>query len=114
VPERIQSGDLYEDCRYHPMVCVRPSPPDDDELLGVSLIDGQFAACSEDHCGVVKLTSAEALARKVWFNRVADRLGWRIPEPRDAWADEIAESGEVAMPDAWHDMYERGSTHADD
>src|SRR3954453_141976 len=103
--ERIRLGEFYEDCRYHPMVCIRPSPPGDDELLGVSLIDGLIGACSEDHCGVVPLTAEEALARKVWFHRVAERMGWPVPATRDLAADDL---GLFPMPEEWRELYDKG------
>jgi hypothetical protein len=72
-PDRIQRGEFYEDCRYHPMLCVQPSPPGDDELVGISLLDGTIGACSEDHCGVVKLTANEAIERRLNWNSFADQ-----------------------------------------
>ena len=55
-PESILPGDFYEDCAYHPCVCVASSIEDDD-LCGISLIDGtQPRSCSLKHCGVRRLT----------------------------------------------------------
>lgn len=57
--EEIGPGDIYEDCSYHPVLCVSR---DGDELQGISLIDGSRPrACSLSHCGVVKLDIAKVL-----------------------------------------------------
>jgi hypothetical protein len=104
----ITTGDFYEDCRYHPMLCISVGADDEDELVGISLIDGFIGSCSLAHCGVVPLSFEEALARKVWFNRLAGRMGWTNPVPRDAAADELAENGQIALPVEWRDMFESG------
>lgn len=53
-------GDIYEDCAYHPVLCMGISY-EDDNVLGISLIDGsQPRSCSLRHCGVRKLTVEEA------------------------------------------------------
>jgi len=58
-PEEIAPGDIYEDCNYHPVLCVAR---DGDEIRGISLIDGsQPRACSLGHCGVVKLEIADVI-----------------------------------------------------
>jgi hypothetical protein len=91
--DRIKRGEFYEDCRYHPMLCTQPSPPDGDELVGVSLIDGGIGSCSEDHCGVVRMTVEEAIERRLNWDSFAQahrppnphsRQGWWLPgEVRD-------------------------------
>ena len=56
-------GDIYEDCAYHPCLCVSVGEPDDpDGVLGISLVDGSYPhSCSVEHCGVRRLTVDEAL-----------------------------------------------------
>ena len=57
----LKPGDIYEDCAYHPCLCVFVGPEDDDEVLGMSLIDGTHPrSCSVQHCGIRKLTIDEA------------------------------------------------------
>ncbi|MDO8651171.1 MAG: hypothetical protein Q7R66_03155 [Undibacterium sp.] len=60
-------GDVYEDCAYHPVLCIGISY-EEDEIWGVSLIDGsQPRSCSLRHCGVRKLTIEEAWKiKKEW------------------------------------------------
>jgi hypothetical protein len=83
--DRIRRGEFYEDCRYHPMLCVQAAPPEDDELVGVSLIDGGIRACSEDHCGVVRMTVEEAIARKLnWDHFLRERGLTTTAPPHDA------------------------------
>lgn len=53
----VRMGDFYEDCRYHPMVCIEN---DDGDLSGVSLVSGGIGSCSIGHCGVVRLTYQQA------------------------------------------------------
>jgi hypothetical protein len=83
--KRIKRGEFYEDCRYHPMLCIKPAQDDDDELIGVSLINGMTGSCSEAHCGVVPMTVEEAIERKVDWNAFAEKHGLPNPFPRDAW-----------------------------
>ena len=53
-------GDLYEDCSFHPVVCVEVDSGR-DEIFGISLIDGSYMRnCSLRFCGVRKLTIAQA------------------------------------------------------
>ena len=57
---RLKPGDLFEDCAYHPVLCLGVNYKT-DEIWGVSLIDGSDPrACSLLHCGVRKLTAKEA------------------------------------------------------
>jgi hypothetical protein len=58
-PGDIQPGDLFEDCRYHPCLCYDISD-DGMAIFGISLVDGSTWQCSITHCGVRKLTPAEA------------------------------------------------------
>jgi hypothetical protein len=57
---RLKPGDLFEDCAYHPVLCLGVDYKT-DEVWGVSLIDGSYPrACSMLHCGVRRLTAKEA------------------------------------------------------
>jgi len=57
----ISPGDIYEDCSYHPVLCVWIDE-DGDEISGISLIDGSSPrSCSLGHCGVRKLTVQQAV-----------------------------------------------------
>jgi hypothetical protein len=56
----IRPGDIYEDCGWHPVVCVEIDAKTDD-INGVSLVDGSYPRnCSLIHCGIRKLSVAEA------------------------------------------------------
>ncbi len=58
----LKPGEYYEDCAYHPCLCVWV---DDDEVLGISLIDGTHPrGCSIFGCGIRKLSLNEALKWK--------------------------------------------------
>jgi hypothetical protein len=83
---RVKRGELYEDYRYHPMLCIKPAQEDDDVLIGVTLINGMTSSCSEAHCGVVPLTVEDAIDRKVHWNAFAEMRGLPNPFPRDGWA----------------------------
>lgn len=58
-PGDVQPGDIFEDCRYHPCYCYDLSD-DGRRIFGISLVDGSTWQCSVSHCGVRKLTPAEA------------------------------------------------------
>jgi len=56
--EDIKAGDYYEDCAYHPCLCIRV---DDDEVSGISLIDGLYPrSCSVFGCAIRKLSRKES------------------------------------------------------
>lgn len=62
--DRIEVGDIYEDCAYHPVLCTL-ADYEGDELAGISLIDGSSPrSCSPTHCGPMRLTVGEAVAIK--------------------------------------------------
>lgn len=68
---RITRGDFYEDCRYHPMLCVAVNH-DHDELLGISLVvGGNPGACSATHCGAIPMTPEEAIERALGWDDFA-------------------------------------------
>lgn len=55
-------GDIYEDCAFHPVLCVSVDY-DEDSIRGISLIDGSHPHdCSLVHCGIRRLTPEEAWA----------------------------------------------------
>lgn len=58
---KIFPGDFYEDCRYHPMVCLEN---DAGSLTGISLIDGSVQGCDEHACAR-PLTLEEAVKHKL-------------------------------------------------
>ncbi|WP_457444260.1 hypothetical protein [Roseateles sp. P5_E4] len=73
-------GDVYEDCAWHPVLCVAVSYEEDD-ITGISLIDGTYPrSCSLRHCGIRKLTVQEA-----WEIR---RSGPNDPAAREAISPE--------------------------
>ncbi|MCC6737872.1 MAG: GNAT family N-acetyltransferase [Planctomycetia bacterium] len=64
-PEDLRPGELFEDCRYHPCLCIESGAPHDrDAVYGISLVDGSPCGCSITHCGLRKLTVAEAVRWK--------------------------------------------------
>jgi hypothetical protein len=58
-PGEIQPGDIFEDCYYHPCHCYDVSD-NGESVFGISLVDGSTWQCSISHCGVRRLTPAEA------------------------------------------------------
>ena len=80
-------GDFYEDCAYHPCLCVRI---DDDEVNGISLVNGQSPrACGIGFCGIRKLTFSEAMRWKYYGPAdvdVPDELKWwKLSGPTFEW-----------------------------
>jgi hypothetical protein len=78
----IKAGMIYEDCSYHPVLCTHASI-EDDELEGISLLDGRIRACSMFHCGAELLTIQHVLVIKKDFDGyVASRqAGGDLPKP---------------------------------
>jgi hypothetical protein len=54
-PVDVVPGDIYEDCRRHPMLCIAH---DGDEVSGISLLDGSQQRCLISSCGIVRLEIA--------------------------------------------------------
>ena len=69
--KRIQRGDFYEDCHYHPMLCLSA---EGDKLVGVSLITGGVGVCSEHDCAAVPMTAEEAADRREHWDEYAEDL----------------------------------------
>jgi hypothetical protein len=71
-PGELRPGDLFEDCRYHPCLCIEGGSADDpDGVYGISLVDGTPCGCSIWHCGLRRLTVEEA-------------VHWKYHGPKDA------------------------------
>jgi hypothetical protein len=61
--DTFKPGDYYEDCSYHPCLCIEVDK--NDGIKGISLIDGSSPrSCDLNHCGVRKLSLAEVLLWK--------------------------------------------------
>jgi hypothetical protein len=86
----IAVGDFYEDCAYHPCVCVE-SDGENDTICGISLVDGSYPrSCSFVHCGVRKLTLEEALHWKFFGPpgiELEASLDWSNYIPSDKWTE---------------------------
>ncbi|HEX2756229.1 MAG TPA: hypothetical protein VHM48_12235 [Candidatus Limnocylindrales bacterium] len=83
---RVQPGDFYEDCRYHPVICIEADYSEEgDELRGISLVDGGIGSCSPRHCGPVKMSAAETIERRVNWDQFSHveipRLTARLDQP---------------------------------
>jgi hypothetical protein len=62
IDDSFRVGGLYEDCGYHPCLCV-VIDEDDRDIQGISLMDGSGPrSCDLDHCGPQPLTVAQAVA----------------------------------------------------
>jgi hypothetical protein len=87
----LHPGDLYEDCSYHPVLCLGVNYKT-DELWGVSLIDGSYPrCCSLVHCGVRKLSPKQAWllkARGPSRARVRERIA-----PDEQWWSAASATG---------------------
>jgi hypothetical protein len=59
--KKIKVGDIYEDCSYHPVLCLES---DGFDVAGISLFDhSQPRSCSVKHCGVRKMSAQEVAIR---------------------------------------------------
>jgi hypothetical protein len=62
--DELQLGDFYEDCAYHPCLCIGSGMGTVD---GVSLVDGSFPRnCGVPQCRVRKLTAEEAITWRLF------------------------------------------------
>ena len=62
--DELEPGDFYEDCAYHPCLCISTG---EGVVRGVSLVDGSFPRqCGVPHCAVRKLTFEEAVTWKFY------------------------------------------------
>lgn len=91
----IRVGDIFEDCAFHPVLCLGADYREDD-LWGISLIDGTYPrSCSFIHCGVRKLSLEEAWSIKSHGPSDAadaelidpDRRWWSKDPSKDAWLE---------------------------
>lgn len=79
----ISPGEIYEDCAFHPCLCVGTS---DGEVWGISLIDGsQPRSCDLRMCGVRILTPEEAWDIKCHGPSDVD-VRAEYPEDRRWWS----------------------------
>lgn len=79
----ISPGDYYEDCSYHPCLCISVDE-DGDGISGISLVDGSYPrSCSIEHCGIRKLSLEEVI---LWKQKGPQRLSesW-TPLPDKQW-----------------------------
>lgn len=81
---QIEVGDVYEDCAYHPVLCLGVDYKQDN-IWGISLIDGSFPRnCSLIHCGIRKITLKEAWQIKL--NGPPDKkIANTFPEEKRWW-----------------------------
>jgi len=76
----IHVGDIYEDCAFHPCLCVKVGDEGDPECVhGISLVDARTRCCSARQCGVRILTVEEAIQWK--YHGPADES----LEPSEQW-----------------------------
>ena len=62
----IKINDYYIDCGYHPLICTELDE-DNDEIVGVSIVDGLERQCSIYHCSPQKTTKEKAEElKRVW------------------------------------------------
>lgn len=83
---RIRPGDIYEDCSYHPCVCLGAASRGwgggwrrwlglrmDIDLTGISLWDLSIRGCSARHCAPVPLKPVELL-KSLYYHHEDEQL----------------------------------------
>ena len=88
----LKPGDFYEDCAYHPCLCIS-TDREEDNISGISLIDGSFPrSCSFVHCGVRKLSREEAMHWKFFGpldHTLAKDADWTYAFPNEIGVGEF-------------------------
>ena len=92
---RLKPGDLYEDCAYHPVLCLGVDYRR-DEIWKISLVDGSYPrSCSLIFCGVRRITPKEAWSLRLkgpadakdrarikperrWWTRTGADVDWAV------------------------------------
>jgi hypothetical protein len=79
--QEIKVGDFYEDCAFHPCLCISVGADgDEDGVEGISLVNGSGPrGCSARHCGLRLLTLEEAIRWK-FHGPIDQKL-----DPKDQW-----------------------------
>lgn len=94
--DEFRVGDIYEDCAFHPCLCVEiedDGPGAGFCLVGISLIDGTWPrSCSTRGCGPVPIPLDQVMGIKKGFARYVER---RTAECAAA-AGELPETGPAA------------------
>jgi hypothetical protein len=84
----IKPGDIYECCCYHPVLCLGINYKQ-DEIWGVSLIDGSYPrACSILHCGIRKLSLKQAWLIKM-TGPLDEETRTSIPSEKRWWREGV-------------------------
>lgn len=68
---RFYVGCIYEDCAFQPVLCTAVDY-EEDELVGISLIDGSEPSCSIHHCGAELINAQQAQLIKSNFERYVE------------------------------------------
>ena len=73
---------MRQDCGYHPVLCT-PASIEDDELVGISLIDGTLRSCSMFYCSAEVLNLRQVLAIRADFEGylASRKAGGALPSP---------------------------------
>lgn len=90
----IRPGDIFEDCAYHPVLCLEVH--EDESISGVSLIDGSGPRnCSLRHCGVIRLTpyDVQQIRRDFATYKAKRQRDWHPPREVAGVAAEISAEG---------------------
>ena len=82
IPEELRPGCFYEDCSWHPRLCVQ-CEPENDWINGISLVDGRESACSLAGCGVRTLSLEEAI--RLWREGPDDAAARAAMERPNEW-----------------------------
>ena len=81
--DQFAPGTLYEDVFHHPVLCIGVSI-EDDEIWGISLIDGsQPRTCSLAHNAIRRISAEEAWELKQRHIQRNGNDGWWIVDQSD-------------------------------
>ncbi len=108
----IKPGDIYEDCSYHPCVCLIAQTycaprgwrrwlgyAYDADLTGISLWDLSIRSCSARHCAPDRMNSVDLLVSLYYHN--SDKTLLNNPELQESiqqWKDSKLAAEYIPVP----------------
>jgi hypothetical protein len=83
--DKLKPGDFFIHCSYHPCLCFNYNE-EEDEVEGISLIDGKMVNCSIIYYNHEKISFEKAIEMKV--NGPSDEIKEQLEKHFAEWGGE--------------------------